>query len=127
MTRFRILVFEILARVDLDYNFPKLYVTENGAAYADALNDDGRVNDPLRVKYLQSHFKSVSKAINIGVPVKGYFVWSLLDNFEWAHGYSKRFGLIYVDYGTQERVLKESALYYKEVIDANQVLEKMPG
>ena len=116
---------EILARINFDYNFPALYVTENGAAYDDSVGEDGHVNDPLRVQYLQSHFKSVSEAIKMGVPVKGYFVWSLLDNFEWAHGYSKRFGLIFVDYDTQERVLKDSARYYKEVIKANQVLEKM--
>lgn len=118
-------LLEILARINFDYNFPKLYVTENGAAYDDSVGEDGHVNDPLRVRYLQSHFKSVSKAIKMGVPVKGYFVWSLLDNFEWAHGYSKRFGLIFVDYGTQDRVLKDSAWYYKEVIKSNQVLEKM--
>jgi beta-glucosidase len=116
---------EILARINFDYNFPKLYVTENGAAYDDSVGEDGLVHDSLRVQYLQSHFKSVSEAIKMGVPVKGYFVWSLLDNFEWAHGYSKRFGLIFVDYDTQQRVLKDSAWYYKEVIKANQVLGKM--
>jgi beta-glucosidase len=118
-------LLETLARINFNYNFPKLYITENGAAYDDSVGEDGHVNDPLRVKYLQSHFKSVSKAIKMGVPVKGYFVWSLLDNFEWAHGYSKRFGLIFVDYGTQDRVLKDSAWYFKEVIKTNQVLEKM--
>jgi beta-glucosidase len=118
-------LFDILARIDLDYNFPKLYVTENGAAYDDSVGENGQVNDPLRVNYLQSHFKSVAKAIQIGVPVKGYFVWSLLDNFEWAHGFSKRFGLIYVDYETQVRILKDSARYYQEVIKYNQAKKKL--
>jgi beta-glucosidase len=116
-------LFDILCRVHFDYNFPKLYVTENGAAYPDTLSEDGKVNDPLRIAYYQAHLKSVSKAVVMGVPVKGYFAWSLLDNFEWAYGYSKRFGLIYVDFDTQERYLKGSAKYFREVIAANQVIE----
>lgn len=116
-------LFDILARVHFDYNFPMLYITENGAAYPDQIDEDGLVDDPLRTAYYREHLKAVSKAIEIGVPIKGYFAWSLLDNFEWAHGYSMRFGLIYVDYETQQRVLKNSAKYYRDVIQANQVIE----
>ena len=117
-------LFEILGRIHFDYNFPKLYITENGAAYPDTLNEEGLVIDPLRIAYYQAHLKSVSQAIAMGVPVKGYFAWSFMDNFEWAHGYSKRFGLIYVDFETQERILKSSAEYYRDVIEANQVIEQ---
>ena len=117
-------LFEILGRIHFDYNFPKLYITENGAAYPDTLNEEGLVIDPLRIAYYQAHLKSVSQAIAMGVPVKGYFAWSFMDNFEWAHGYSKRFGLIYVDFESQERILKSSAEYYRDVIEANQVIEQ---
>ena len=117
-------LFETLGRIHFDYNYPKLYITENGAAYLDTLNEDGQVIDPLRIAYYQGHLKSVSQAIAMGVPVKGYFAWSFMDNFEWAHGYSKRFGLIYVDFESQERILKSSAKYYRDVIEANQVIEQ---
>jgi len=116
-------LYEILGRIHFDYNFNKLDITENGAAYPDVINSKGRVEDPLRIAYLNGHLKSVSRAIAMGVPVKGYFVWSLMDNFEWAHGYSKRFGLIYVDYETQERILKSSAEWYQKVINSNTVVE----
>ena len=116
-------LFETLARIHFDYNFPKLYITENGAAYPDTLDQEGKVVDPGRIAYLQEHLKSLSRAIAIGVPVQGYFVWSLMDNFEWAHGFSKRFGIIYVDYENQERVLKSSAEWYRDVIATNRVPE----
>lgn len=114
-------LYEILARIHFDYNFPKLYITENGAAYPDVVNEAGEVDDPLRIAYYQNHLRSVSRAIAMGVPVKGYFAWSLMDNFEWAFGYSKRFGIIYVDFDTQDRILKGSAKYYQQVINSNQV------
>ena len=116
-------LFEILGRIHFDYNFPELYITENGAAYPDAVNENGQVVDPLRIAYYRGHLKSVSKAIALGVPVKGYFAWSLMDNFEWAYGYTKRFGLIYVDFETQDRILKSSAKWYRGVIKANEVSE----
>jgi beta-glucosidase len=109
-------LYEILGRVHFDYRFPALYVTENGAAYLDRIGPDGQVDDPLRVAYLKRHLAAAARAIGAGVPLRGYFVWSLMDNFEWAHGYSKRFGLIYVDYPTQRRVLKTSAHWYRRVI-----------
>ncbi|HUW95509.1 MAG TPA: family 1 glycosylhydrolase, partial [Anaerolineae bacterium] len=84
---------------------------------------DGTVEDPDRRSYLEEHFKAAARAIAAGVPLRGYFVWSLLDNFEWGSGYSKRFGLVYVDYPTQRRVLKSSAHWYERVIAANQVVD----
>lgn len=116
-------LYDILGRVHFDYKFPAIYITENGVAYPDTLNAKGTIDDPLRIAYIKSHLNSVSKAISAGVPVRGYFVWSLLDNFEWAYGYSKRFGLIYVDYETQDRIPKNSAHWYHRVIEANGVLE----
>jgi len=94
-------------------------VTENGAAYDDVVGPDGSVDDPERVRYLRLHLAAVHEAITAGVDVRGYFVWSLLDNFEWAYGFSKRFGIIHVDYETLERTPKDSARFYAEVTRAN--------
>jgi beta-glucosidase len=107
---------QLLVRVSRDYAPPAIYVTENGAAFGDVRVHDGQVHDPERTAYLQSHIDAVSRAIGDGAPVKGYFVWSLLDNFEWAHGYSKRFGIVYVDYPTLERVPKASYYWYRDFI-----------
>ena len=97
-----------------------LYVTENGAAFADPPTAvDGVVDDPQRVDYLRSHLQAVHAAVAQGADVRGYYAWSLLDNFEWAHGYSKRFGLVHVDFATQCRTPKSSARFYAEVIAAN--------
>jgi beta-glucosidase len=93
-----------------------IYVTENGAAFPDPVAADGRIEDPLRVDYLRRHLDVLRGVIADGVDVRGYFAWSLLDNFEWAQGFTKRFGLVHVDYGTQARTLKDSARFYAEVI-----------
>ena len=116
-------LYELLVRLHFDYGFPTLYVTENGAAYPDQNGPDGKVDDPLRVAFLKSHLGQAARAIAAGVPLRGYFAWSLMDNFEWAHGYSKRFGLIYVDYQTQRRILKTSAHWYRRVIAAGAVVD----
>ncbi len=116
-------LYDLLGRLHFDYRFPALYVTENGAAYPDAIGPDGRVDDPLRVAYLKEHLKAAARAIAAGVPLRGYFAWSLMDNFEWAHGYTKRFGLVYVEYPTQRRLLKSSAHWYGRVIAANGVVD----
>jgi beta-glucosidase len=116
-------LYELLGRLYFDYRFPAFYVTENGAAYPDRLGPDGKVDDPQRVAYLRRYFLSAARAIAAGVPLKGYFVWSLMDNFEWANGYTKRFGLIYVDYPTQRRIFKASARWYSRVIAANAVVD----
>ena len=106
-------LYDILRRVARDYPGVPLYVTENGAAF------DTGVHDTDRVEYLRSHFAAAERAIGDGVDLRGYFVWSLLDNFEWAYGFSKRFGLIHVDYETLERTPKDSARFYAEVTRAN--------
>lgn len=111
-------IYEILKWFDDRYDFPAFYIAENGAAYRDVV-DDGRVNDPARLAYIKRHLKFVHKAISDGMPVRGYFVWSFLDNFEWTYGYAKRFGLVYVDYATQKRILKQSAHGYRSIIQAN--------
>jgi beta-glucosidase len=108
---------EVLSWVKDRYGNPPTYVTENGAAFFDPPTVDGeRLADPLRVEYLRQHLAAVHAALERGVDVRGYFVWSLLDNFEWAHGYSKRFGLVHVDFETQKRTLKDSARFYAKVI-----------
>jgi beta-glucosidase len=107
---------DLLLRLRRDYGDVPLLVTENGAAYADEPSTDGAVHDPERVAYLRSHLAATHEALREGVDVRGYFVWSLLDNFEWAYGYAKRFGIVHVDYRTQRRTWKDSAHWYREVI-----------
>jgi beta-glucosidase len=106
----------LLTRLAEEYSPAAIYVTENGAAFGDVRVHDGRVHDPERTAYLDSHISAVGRAVAAGVPVKGYFVWSMLDNFEWAHGYGKRFGIVYVDYPTLERVPKDSFYWYRDFI-----------
>jgi beta-glucosidase len=110
---------DLLIRIDRDYNRPHIYITENGAAFADDRRDAGMIDDQDRLKFLEEHFQAAHRAIQAGVQLDGYYVWSLMDNFEWAHGYGKRFGLIYIDYPIQERILKKSALWYRDVIKNN--------
>ncbi len=112
---------DLLVRVEQDYHPGEIYVTENGCAYEDTLTPQGRVHDAQRTAYLRSHFAAAHQAITQGVPLKGYFVWSLLDNFEWAYGYSRRFGIVYVDFDTLRRYPKDSALFCRQVAEANAV------
>ena len=112
---------ELLTDIGTRYPTLPLMVTENGAAFYDTVSDDGRVHDADRVSYLHDHIDAVGKAIDAGVDVRGYFLWSLLDNFEWAWGYDRRFGIIHVDYDTQQRTLKDSALWYAELIRTRQL------
>ena len=114
-------LYDLLVRIHSNYNFPSLYITENGAAFPDEVDPLGEVHDPDRIRYFSGYIRSVSRAISAGVPLRGYFAWSLFDNFEWAYGFSKRFGLIYVDFESQARILKDSAKWYREVIKANVV------
>jgi beta-glucosidase len=107
-------LFETLVNLKERYKLP-LYITENGMAGPDKV-ENGRVKDTYRIEYLEKHFESALSAIEAGVDLRGYFIWSLMDNFEWAHGYSKRFGIVYVDYATQKRILKDSALWLKDFI-----------
>lgn len=114
-------LYELLTRLNRDYKVHEFYITENGAAFKDEITPDGKVHDERRLSYLREHFLRAHKAIQDGVPLKGYFVWSLMDNFEWAHGYTKRFGVVYVDYETQKRIIKDSGYCYKQVIAENGV------
>ncbi len=107
---------DILVWVRERYGRMPLYITENGAAFYDPPTAEGTVEDPLRVDYLRKHLRAAREAMQHGVDLRGYFVWSLLDNFEWALGYSKRFGIIHVDFETQKRTMKASAKFYADVI-----------
>ena len=98
---------------------PPMYITENGVAYDEGPNASGRVADQRRIDYLQTHLKAVSNAIAQGSPVKGYYQWSLMDNFEWALGYDKRFGIVHVDFETQKRIIKDSGFWYRDQIKKN--------
>ncbi len=110
---------DTLLRLHRDYTPTALYITENGAAYADRLTDEDRVHDAARARYLQTHLAQARRALAAGAPVRGYFAWSLMDNFEWAFGYTRRFGLYYVDFTTQRRILKDSGRLYAEVAATN--------
>ncbi|MFH5824069.1 GH1 family beta-glucosidase [Georgenia sp. AZ-5] len=114
-------LYELLTALDNAYDGIPLMVTENGAAYDDVVGPDGAVHDPERVDYLRRHLDAVGRALEDGVDVRGYFVWSLLDNFEWAYGYSKRFGIVHVDYETQRRTPKDSARWYAELVRTRQL------
>lgn len=107
---------DLLLRLHKDYNGIDLFITENGAAANDLVALDGNVHDTNRQDYLVRHFGAMFNALEKGVNLRGYFLWSLMDNFEWAYGYSKRFGIIYVDYSTQDRIIKDSGKWYSEVI-----------
>lgn len=109
----------VLGRVYFNYSPLKLYITENGASYSTPPDEKGSIPDVHRTDYLRTHFVAMHRALQAGVPLAGYFVWSLLDNFEWSFGYSQRFGIVWVDYETQKRTLKDSAKWYKKVIRKN--------
>jgi beta-glucosidase len=109
---------DLLVRLARDYEPKAIYVTENGAAYGDVLGHDGAVEDPERQAYYEAYISAAAEAVAEGAPLRGYFAWSLLDNFEWAWGYWKRFGLVYVDYPTLERVPKGSFYWYRDLIAA---------
>ena len=111
---------EVLTWIRERYGEVPLYITENGSAFLDpASATDGSVNDPLRTAYLDAHLKAIHAAIRQGVDLRGYFAWSLLDNYEWSHGYTKRFGIVHVDYSTQQRTIKDSGRFYSSVIRSN--------
>ncbi len=100
-------------------SLPPIYITENGIACDDVVSEQGHVHDPGRVRYLEDHLRAVAQATHEGVVVRGYYCWSILDNFEWAEGYAKRFGLVYVDYETQQRIPKSSFEWYRRLIAAH--------
>ncbi|GGK26350.1 beta-glucosidase [Deinococcus malanensis] len=108
-------LYRLLTDLHRDYPVKKYYITENGAAFDDQIVG-GEVRDEARVRYLRTHLSELRRAMHAGVPVAGYFAWSLMDNFEWAFGYSKRFGIVHVDYDTQQRTLKDSAKWYRDFV-----------
>jgi len=114
-------LYELLLEVSKQAPGVPLYITENGRAAEDYVNPQGQVDDIERVRYLHTHLEAAARAIKDGASLAGYFVWSLLDNFEWAWGYQKRFGIIFVDFGTQRRIPKSSAHFYADVVRANAV------
>jgi beta-glucosidase len=116
---------ELLVRIHSDYAVPPMYVTENGGAFKDELQN-GRVHDHQRRDYIARHISAVADAMEQGVHMQGYMVWSLVDNFEWASGYEKRFGIVHVDYETQQRTLKDSALWYREFLE-RQKARRLPS
>jgi beta-glucosidase len=112
-------LYDVLVRLSREYPISRLYVTENGAAYPDHQDENGEVHDPDRIRYLTRHLEEARRALLAGVPLYGYFIWSLLDNFEWAHGYRPRFGLVYVDYATQRRTIKDSGYFAGRIAATN--------
>ena len=112
-------LYDVLRRVGREYPDLPLVVAENGAAYDDYVDPSGRIRDAERIAYLRAHLSEVHRAIDEGIDVRGYFVWSLLDNFEWSYGYSRRFGIVYVDFATQRRWLKDSARWFAGVASNN--------
>lgn len=116
----------VLGRMYFEYKPLKLYVTENGASYSTAPDENGEIHDTHRLEYFKSHFAAMHRVMQAGVPVAGYFAWSLMDNFEWAMGYAQRFGIVWVSYETQERIVKESAKWFKNVIKKNGFVSNLP-
>jgi beta-glucosidase len=114
-------LYSVLTRVTQEWTKIPLWITENGIALHDYVGPDGRCHDPERIDYFAAHFRAAARAIDEGVPLEAYIVWSLMDNFEWADGYRLRFGLIHVDYATQARILKSSAHWFAKVIAANAI------
>ncbi len=117
---------DLLVRIGCEYRPSRIYITENGAAYTDPPGADGQVSDDRRIEYLRGHLAAAHRALQEGVPLAGYFVWSLLDNFEWGHGYAKRFGLYGVDGATRRRFPRDSAFWYREVAAANAIEDGAP-
>ncbi|MCL5025948.1 MAG: GH1 family beta-glucosidase [Chloroflexi bacterium] len=112
-------LYEVLMRLHQEYRVPRMFITENGAAFPDAIDADGQIRDDRRLAYLEAHLTQAQRAIQDGAPLSGYFVWSLMDNFEWARGYSQRFGIVYVDYEDQQRIVKSSGHWYGDVVRQN--------
>ena len=112
-------IYDLLMKLKNEYKVQNIYITENGCSYGDGPNSEGKINDKRRIEYYRSHLTELKRAIEDGAPCNGYFAWSLMDNFEWAQGFSQRFGLIWVDFETLERIPKESYYWYKKYISAN--------
>ena len=112
---------KLLIDVHQRYNLNSIYITENGCAYDYPIENDGSIIDTKRVEYLESHIEACKKAINQGVPLDGYMHWSLMDNFEWALGFEKRFGIVHVDFKTLKRTPKKSYYFFKKLVEQNSI------
>jgi beta-glucosidase len=112
-------IYDMVMRLTRDYNRPVVEITENGCSFSDAPAKDGKIADQRRIEYHDTHLRELARAIRDGADVRSYHAWSLMDNFEWAHGYSQRFGLVHVDFKTQKRTVKESGKWYAQVAGAN--------
>jgi beta-glucosidase len=117
-------LYDLLIRVHKDYTPAHILITENGVPVPEDIDFDGRDRDERRIRYLRDHIFQVNRAMRAGVPVEGYFVWSLLDNFEWALGYRQRFGLIHVDFETQQRTIKDSGLWFSDIARTNRIVKE---
>ena len=114
-------LYDIVMRITRDFNRPQIEITENGCAYNDGPDTSGVIRDSRRIEYHRQYLQALARAIADGADVRGYHAWSLLDNFEWAEGFSQRFGLAYVDFKTQQRTIKESGRWYAKVAAENRV------
>jgi beta-glucosidase len=114
-------LYQMIKRVDADYGHPPIYVTENGCSYATAPGADGRVHDQERIEFYDGYVGQVGRALDEGCDVRGYYAWTLLDNFEWATGTSQRFGLAYTDFETQKRTIKDSGYWFRDLIAKNEI------
>lgn len=112
-------LYDLLLWLHQRYQGVKILITENGAATNDIVNREGKVEDENRLDYLYLHMEQMHKAIEAGVNLKGYYAWSMMDNFEWSQGYDQRFGIVYIDYKTQKRTIKKSGYWYRDVIRNN--------
>jgi beta-glucosidase len=117
-------LYELLIRIKKDYNPSCILITENGVPVPEDIDYDGRVRDERRMRYLRNHLIQTHRAMNTGVPVQGYFVWSLMDNFEWTLGYRPRFGLIHVDFESQKRIIKDSGYWFSSVANNNRLYQE---
>jgi beta-glucosidase len=118
-------LYEILIRLRDEYQPPAFYITENGANFSDEVDEAGQINDLKRIAFLQDHLLQAHRAIEEGVPLFGYFVWSVMDLFEWDSGYSHRYGLIHVNRATLERKVKRSGLWYKQFIQQRKLISEV--
>ena len=116
-------IYNMLVKFSEYKNFKDIIVTENGAAFHDYVHE-GKVKDHKRKAYLQQHVQNVLRAIKVGVNVKGYFIWSFTDNFEWAEGFNTRFGLVYIDFATQKRIIKDSGYWFSRFIQNNKAVRQ---
>ena len=114
-------LYDLILRLRSEYTSVPMYITENGAAFDDVLTNDKHIHDARRTDYIKAHLTAIAEANTQGANVQGYFLWSLLYNFEWTYGYSKKFGIVHVDFETQERSLKDSALWYKHAISCRTI------